>query len=560
MLVVVLVLAAAAAAQKPVPELPRVYIDTTWRGPNGGTTWLAHTTAELSTALAKSAPGDVIVLDAGVTYIGNFTLQAKANPNNKWIYVVSSQLEKLPEGKRVSPADAENMPKIVTPNAAAALVIIPGTNHYRFAGVEITTASTAGACPTCTPPHNPFTYFLVGVTSGIPSPEPDSLTFDRCYIHGMPNIDVKQGLQATASNFAVVDSYISELHIIGGESQGVLSYISPGPIKIVNNYIESSTENIMFGGAGGYANPYITSDAEIRNNYLFKPLSWVVKSVTDRAMVVKNAFELKSAQRVLFDSNTIENVWANAGQNGYAIVLTIRSSQSGDISVVNDITVTNNVLKNVVRGFNTLGKDDACWAKGGYPDCHNPGSQDRWYIANNLIQFYDPTLLGGLPNLAFALGGGTDNINGHVPGVLRDVVIQHNTTISAASTPCWFAVLFGATTPPPWPRLTDNIWILDNVFCRQPSGDNSFQGTAGLTQYMGAFNAPSRDLDKRFTGNVMYVSAGNQVQTFPPHNLATTKPFRFVDPAKGNYDLFQPKWTETSDGKLAGVDSSALPQ
>ena len=70
-------------------------------------------------------------------------------------------------------------------------------------------------------------------------------------------------------------------------------------------------------------------------------------------MVVENAFEVKSAQRVLFDGNTIENVWA-AAQAGHAIVLTARTSQSGDIAVVNDITITNNILKNVTAGFNSL--------------------------------------------------------------------------------------------------------------------------------------------------------------------------------------------------------------
>src|ERR1039458_9895697 len=117
-------------------------------------------------------------------------------------------------------------------------------------------------------------------------------------------------------------------------------------------------------------------------------------------MVVKNALELKSAQRVLFDSNTIENVWMN-GQMGYAIVLTVRTSQSGDIAVVNDVTITDNVLKNVVSGINTAAADNTCSPAYGYPNCHNAGSQDRWNIANNLMTFYDPTQLGGSHNIAF---------------------------------------------------------------------------------------------------------------------------------------------------------------
>jgi hypothetical protein len=46
---------------------------------------------------------------------------------------------------------------------------------------------------------------------------------------------------------------------------------------------------------------------DVRNNYLFKPFSWVLPSLAG-SMVVKNGFEMKSARRLLFDCNTIENV------------------------------------------------------------------------------------------------------------------------------------------------------------------------------------------------------------------------------------------------------------
>src|ERR1019366_1178009 len=72
-------LLASAPAKEPQAVLPQVYIDTTWNPPVGGTTWAAHTSAQLSTAITKSSPGDIIVLDAGATYSGNFVLPAKTN-------------------------------------------------------------------------------------------------------------------------------------------------------------------------------------------------------------------------------------------------------------------------------------------------------------------------------------------------------------------------------------------------------------------------------------------------------------------------------------------------
>ena len=133
---------AIAAAQKPVAQLPQVYIDTTWNPPVGGTTWAAHTAAQFTQALNSSQPGDIIVLDAGATYTGNFAVPAKFNPNNQWIYVISSALANLPVGQRVSPANVANMPRIITPNVSADLLLNSGANHWRFAGINMTSNSS----------------------------------------------------------------------------------------------------------------------------------------------------------------------------------------------------------------------------------------------------------------------------------------------------------------------------------------------------------------------------------------------------------------------------------
>jgi hypothetical protein len=538
---VVLLLATSVSAQKPVAELPRVHIDTTWNLPRGGKTWNAHNAADLSSALAGSAPGDVIVLDAGATYSGNFQLPAKT-ASNKWIYVISSALDKLPApGTRVSPADAANMPTVTSPNAAPVIDVLAGAHHWRFAGLQITETSAIS------------NLIFGNYTSA--APLPDSITIDRCYIHGLPTASVHRAVLGNDTNFAMVDSYVSDVQGAGVETQGFAAWTTPGPIKLVNNYISATTENVMLGGAGGADNPHIPSDIEIRDNNLFKPLSWVKNPIA----AVKNAFELKSAQRVLFDSNTIENVWAHA-QNGFAVQLTVRTSQSGDIAVVRDVTITNNLLKNVVAGFNTLAKDDVCGIAS-YSKCKNAGSMARIVIANNLILFYDPTLPGGARNEAWQLADGADRVTTpgtQVQGVPSDIVFQHNTMISAASTPCWNSITF--TTGKTQEHITNNIWILDNVLCRPPTGDFQLQGTSGLTAYMGDPSTGSYDLGHRFYGNVVFVPASSNVQSLVPHNLLTTKPIHFVDPASGNYDLLQPKWTETSDGKLGGVDSSTLPK
>ena len=547
----------SARAQKPTAELPRVRLDTTWNEPKGGKRWAAHNSDELTVALNKSAPGDVIVLDAGATYTGGFQLPAKNNPQKKWTYIVSSAIAKLPEGKRVGPDDAANMPKLATPKTMPVFQVNGGANHWRLAGLEITTASTF--VPQNRRTSNGYAYFLIGSQFN-QSPLPDSFTIDRCYIHGTPTQDIVTAVQGNAANYAVIDSYISDIHAPGQDSQAIAAYDTPGPFKIANNHLEAAGENVMFGGSGQNFNRGVPSDIEIRNNYLYKPLAWAKPGVSippANTMVVKNAFECKSCQRLLFDNNVIENVWA-AGQIGFAIVLTVRSGQSGDFTVINDITITNNVLKNVVSGFNTLAKDDRCGPVG-HPQCKNAGSQDRWNISNNLILFYDPTQPGGKRNVGLAVNGGNDQING-VRGALRGVVFQHNTMVAAAGSPCWNSVYFSASgQKPPFSKLTNDIWILDNVLCKQPTGDGGQRGVNGLTQYMGA-SENSVGLDNRFYGNVMFLNDGDRPDKFPPHNLVSSKQPRWIDAGKGDYGLAEPKWTETTDGKPAGVDSSMLPK
>ena len=65
---------------------------------------------------------------------------------------------------------------------------------------------------------------------------------------------------------------------------------------------------------------------------MYKPLTWkpdqpgFVGGTSGRPFIVKNLFELKNAQRVLFEGNILENTWGGFSQKGFAIVLTPKIS------------------------------------------------------------------------------------------------------------------------------------------------------------------------------------------------------------------------------------------
>jgi hypothetical protein len=532
-----------------VPELPRVFLNTKWDPPTSGRTWRSHSAGEFQQALDGATPGDTIILDAGTKYQGSFTAPAKLNPDHEWIYVVSSELAALPgPGQRIDPArDAAKMPKIVATSASPAVTVLAGASYWRFAGLELYSTSNQGCNLHHKPRINCFTYFLLDMPAQPGKALPDSITVDRCYLHGSDAQDVRAGVVANGTNVSVIDSYVSEIHQSTSDSQAIRAYRTPGPIKVVNNFLSSTSENLMFGGGGGADNPYVASDIEIRGNYFYKPERWAVAGVTlppSPQWSVKNSLELKSASRVLVSGNVFENNWAGA-QKGFAIVLTVRTSDSGNIASVNDITFENNLLKNVASGFNTLEHDDQCKILR-FPFCSDPGEAKRWRIANNLILLRRDSLLGGQRSTAFQLSPD-----------LTDVVFQHNTVVPGTDASCWASLYFDLASGSKWPPAassTHNVWIMDNVLCRPASGDYGGQGTFGLQSYMG--DPPP--VERRFAGNVIFVPKDAQAASLPGSNCLTTAGIQFANPSTGDYALVLPKWTKTTDGKTAGIDAKLL--
>ena len=85
-----------------LPEGPRVTVDTTLPTVTGQTITVAAG-GSLQSAVDSAQPGDQIVLQAGATY-GAVTLRTKNGSG--WILIRSSRASELPEGTRVTPADA----------------------------------------------------------------------------------------------------------------------------------------------------------------------------------------------------------------------------------------------------------------------------------------------------------------------------------------------------------------------------------------------------------------------------------------------------------------------
>ncbi len=159
------------------------------------------------------------------------------------------------------------MAKIVAPKVEPAITTERSAHNYRLMGLEVTV-----------PPRTPANWVLILIGEGTETMQgqlPSGIIFDRDYIHGEVLCHCKRGLTLNGPRMAVVNSYISEFHRIGQEAQAVAAYGSPGPLQIVNNYLEAAGENLFLGGAYVPLPGVVQRDVEIRNNYLRKPLKWM---------------------------------------------------------------------------------------------------------------------------------------------------------------------------------------------------------------------------------------------------------------------------------------------
>jgi len=324
-------------------ELPRIYVQSQLTDtPALGKVRLVKQDDNLQDAIDSAKCGDTLKLQAAATFRGLFRLPAKPCDDSHWIILRTSAPDDTlpPEGTRITPcyAGIASLPGRPDFHCAAVhnvlakiefdrqadsgpILFQDGANHYRLIGLEITRAV-------------PGLHMRNLIQPGTLESTTHHLVFDRVWLHGTAQDETKGGIHLSGTTYvAIVDSYFTDFHCIAlkgscTDAQAINGGgrdAPGGPYKILNNFLEASGENIMFGGAPGSTTP---ADIEIRRNHFFKPMIWkpdqpgFVGSATGNAFIVKNLFELKNAQRVLFEGNVLENVWGGFSQSGFAVLLT----------------------------------------------------------------------------------------------------------------------------------------------------------------------------------------------------------------------------------------------
>ncbi|MCC6927902.1 MAG: Ig-like domain-containing protein [Gemmatimonadaceae bacterium] len=414
-----------------------------------------HAGDNLQAILASAQRGDEIVIDAGATFSGNFTLPAKAGTAaTGWVLIRSSKLAQLPpQGTRVTAAHASLMPRISTPNNQPAIVTALSASGYWIAGIEFST--------------NPATSVVAsivglgsaGAAQNAMSLVPSDLVLDRVYVHPQPTQNVQRCVELHSARAAVLDSYLMDCHGKGFDSQAIVGWNGPGPYRIENNTLAGAGENIMFGGADPKVPGVISSDIIIRRNYIYTPPSW--KGVWTK----KNIFESKASQRVLIEGNVLEGSWTDA-QVGYAFILKVANQNGGCTwCISNDITIRDNLIRNVGGAFGITGKDGA-----------NPIGQllSRLLIENNYVDSVNVGVYTGV-------GRFVDIMNN-----AQDVIIRRNTMVAPGN----LAQFLDLATIPAATNFTYDQNIVSygtyGLFSsKYGSGEASLQGFNGNVSFAG---------------------------------------------------------------------------
>jgi hypothetical protein len=219
----------------------------------------------LQTALNSAVAGDVLVLEAGAEFVGNFVLPVKSG--DAPIVVRSAFNDQLPvAGQRIRPQQASLLARLRSPNTSPALRTDAGAHHWRLQYLEF------GA--------NQNGYGdVIQIGDGSSAQNtiemvPHDFVLSHLYIHGDPLVGQKRCVSLNAATVTIRDSHISDCKGVGNDTQAICGWNGPGPYLIENNYLEGAGENVMFGGADPAIPNLVPDDITFRYNLVSRPMSW----------------------------------------------------------------------------------------------------------------------------------------------------------------------------------------------------------------------------------------------------------------------------------------------
>ena len=223
-------------------------------------------------AIDASAYGDTILLRAGQTFVGHYTLRAKSGSGVIVIRSDAADSTLPPAGTRLVPSTRggatplSQLARIIgrggAYKSAPLLRTEPGAHGYVLRFIDFDGVSHVGY----------ETLIQLGEDTTVAPPY--DITLDRVYVHGDRYKGQKRGVALNGKQLSVLNSYISDIKAVNADSQAINGYNGAGPFTIENTYLEAAGENVLFGGADPAVTNLVPSDIVMRRNHFYKPLAW----------------------------------------------------------------------------------------------------------------------------------------------------------------------------------------------------------------------------------------------------------------------------------------------
>ena len=547
---------------------------TTWTATNTsdtnstgvtGTGTLGQTGCSLQWALSHAAYGDLITVTAGSTYStsfgGGFLVPAafSGSAANGYVYLQTSAYGSLPAaGTRVSLSNLSAMATIQFDHATTGgygMSLSPGANYLRMVGINVQPQ------PSDTSNFLYYCIYMKASNPGAPVAICSNIVIDRCIIgndtanYGTTFSPVFHGISVFCNNFCITESYVYGIcdgSVYGastGDSNGI--YGSGGQYHTLNNnYIESGSEGVLYGGA--YIDPnHIPSDITYRNNTNAKLTAWASNPLADQT---KNHFELKVGNRVACYGNThFYNLPGGIGsQQGRSFVIGARDQQSGSAPLtqccpwinVTDVDIYNNVIQNTgpaivifTADYGTTAftsrvrfKNNQCWL--GMPDYYSVNAGQSFYPFGNCI---------------------------NVSTAVNDLIIDHNTFVANYTNVISFSnsglYVIGLSAWNTNDRMTFTNNIIDGTSFFADANGLGYGGASGLATRNTnmTFNKNVSIFDSSFTG---YPGTNYYASSYAAVGM-TTFTNNSTQPNSGDYDL-APTSAYYTDSTTGGPVGSIL--
>jgi hypothetical protein len=265
----------------------------------------------LQPVLDAAKAGDIIEIPSG-TFTGNFVLKTA----------------------HAAYVTVRGAATLHSPSNEPVLATAHGASYWRIQGLTFTAASHLGDAIT----FGSYAQTLAQV--------PHHLELSDCFVKGNPITGLKRGIALNSAHTTITRCQITDVKLIGQDTQAIGGWNGPGPYTITHNLLEAAGENIMFGGSDPSIQGLIPSDIEIAHNIIRKPLAW-----RTQPWQMKNLVELKVGKRVVFRRNLLENNWETPHGEGFAIWLkSVNQDGTQPWAEVSDVLFEDNTIRNVASG------------------------------------------------------------------------------------------------------------------------------------------------------------------------------------------------------------------